>query len=760
MGPMRVMIIDDDDVDRERLCRMLYGTNSQVEIIEAASADESLERLHAVKVDCVLLDYHLGNARGTDLLGELQKTSSKHCPIIMITGNTNERVAIEAVRQGVYDYLPKASLDRSQLNAAIEGGLRWAQLRTELRESEHRFQRLSESLPQLIWTCRPDGACNYLSRQWTQYTGESPQVLLERGPWSRVHADERQSALSTWNACLRSGNEFRAELRIRRKDDAYRWFDVRIVPTRDNEHQILEWIGCNTDVHENRILTQAFRRQAKMLDLAHDPILAWTKDGGIEFWNHGCEQLYGYSSAEALGQNSHELLHSEFPGSFQEFEAQLKNTGLWSGELRQKNKDGQAVVVSSRHQLIQVGGRSLVLEAHRDVTLQKKAAELQARSQKMEALGTLAGGIAHDFNNILFAITGHCNLAKEELPPEHPAQQNLTEIGHASERATQLVRRVLQFARQEEPKRAVVALEPVVSEALNLMRASLPAMIALRFRSTPGVSAVSADATQIHQIVVNLVTNAAHAIGSRAGTIKIALDEVVADRLRNDRPQLTEERYVCLSVTDDGCGIEPQDLKRIFDPFFTTKPVGQGTGLGLSAVHGIVSAHQGAIDVESTPGAGTTFRAYFPAIRTAAAQHSPSCKPTAAGRGQHILYVDDEVIVADLMKIVLNRLGYRVTSFTDPEQALRAFSDHPAAFELAITDLSMPCFSGFELARALRAIRQDIPVVLTTGFLTTEDEATARSIGIQQILLKPDVASELPGCLERIFATAGQPQQS
>ena len=756
----RVLIADDDDVDRERVRRMLIGIVPPMEIIEAASADETLQQLSTGKVDCLLLDYQLGTTNATDLYTKLASTTSRHTPVIVITGNANERTAIEAVRQGVYDYLSKASLSRSQLGSAIEGSMQWARLRAQLRESEQRFEQLAESLPQLVWTCRPDGTCDYLSRQWSEYTGVPVDKLMAAGKAEYTHVDDRAVTAEAWRRAIDCGIEYRTEMRLRGADGRYRWFDARGVPIRNARGQIIKWVGSNSDIDENRTLSEALSRHAMMLDLAQDPIFAWTNEAGIEFWNRGCEQLYGYTSHEALGASSHGLLKTLFPIPLEQFSAELHRYGHWSGEVRHTTQDGRHVIVSSRHQMLRVGDHALVLESNRDITAQKKAEALQLQTQKMDSLGTLAGGVAHDFNNILLAISGHCSLAARAIDGGHPAQQYLGEISQASERAAQLVRRILLFARREEPKRERVKLEDIASEALKLMRASLPAMIDIRMSYGSGLGAISADSAQIHQVLVNLLTNSAHAIGNRVGHIEVSVSAVKGAQLKTEHPDLIEDEYICLAVCDDGCGIEPDILKCIFDPFFTTKSVGQGTGLGLSAVHGIVASHRALIDVKSKPGVGTTFTIFFPEAGSTAKNVLDAKQAYRRGNGEHILYVDDEIVIAKLMATILNRLNYRVTCFSDPEHALAAFQAGPLTYQAIVTDLSMPHMSGFALARAIRKISPDVPILLTSGYVNPEDELAAKELGITEILLKPDSIDRLSAALERALGGGDSTESS
>lgn len=388
-----------------------------------------------------------------------------------------------------------------------------------------------------------------------------------------------------------------------------------------------------------------------------------------------------------------------------------------------------------------------------DVTARRQAEEALHHAQKIEALGTLAGGIAHDFNNILLAIAGNTRLAMQELPADHPVQNGLFEISKASARATDLVNRILTFSRQSECRREILQLQPAVEEAIKLLRATLPAMLEISCNFAEGLPPVRADATQIHQIIVNLVTNAAHAIGDgQAGCITISLDE--AHVAQGGAPQLKAGRYVRLSVADTGSGMDSATLDRAFDPFFTTKPVGRGTGLGLSVVDGIMRNHEGSVIVTSEPGRGATFRLYFPAaepVGEARSTQEEVTTPEAKGRGRRVMYIDDEEALVYLMTRVLQKSGYQVAGFSDAEQALQALRERPRDFDVVVTDLSMPGMSGFHVARAIQEIRRELPVVVTSGYVRAEDRDTAREVGVRDLVLKPDTVEELARVLEKVF---------
>jgi PAS domain S-box-containing protein len=392
-----------------------------------------------------------------------------------------------------------------------------------------------------------------------------------------------------------------------------------------------------------------------------------------------------------------------------------------------------------------------------EITQQKRAEEMLLRSQKLESLGTLAGGIAHDFNNILLVIRGNAMLATEEIPANHPAQQSLLEISKGARRAMDLVRQILAFSRPQDQKRQTLQLETVVVEAVKLMRSTIPAMIELRSNFAADLPPVSVDPTHVHQIIVNLITNAAHAIGSRAGIVEVGLRAVdIGDESLTIR-RLMPGRYVVLDVKDDGAGMDLETKTRVFDPFFTTKPVGQGTGLGLSVVDGIVRGHGGGISLYSEVGKGTVFHIYFPiAAKGEEAEKPRLATPVPHGENRHVLYVDDEESLVSLVTRNLTRLGYKVTGFTDSEAALREFASGPGNFDAIVTDLAMPRLSGFELLRQVLTLRPNIPAVMTSGYLRPEDEEMAQQIGVKQLILKPNTTEELGFALDTILRNAGK----
>jgi signal transduction histidine kinase len=395
-----------------------------------------------------------------------------------------------------------------------------------------------------------------------------------------------------------------------------------------------------------------------------------------------------------------------------------------------------------------------------DIEERERAARERARledklrhAQKMEAIGTLAGGIAHDFNNILAGIIGFAELGLHEVANPLSADQHFREILKASQRARDLVRQILAFSRQREQDRQPIELSDTVKEALKLLRATIPVSIDIVSKIEEGTPTVLADSTQVHQIVTNLVTNAWHAIGNKPGTITVRVNNFPVDEdFARANPDLRPGRYVRLSISDNGSGIPAEMLGRIFEPFFTTKGPDEGTGLGLSVVHGLMKSFDGAITVYSNAGEGTTLNLFFPALEFGAAPAKPEEFPEPRGHGERILFVDDEAVLTMLGGRFLTRLGYTPITQTDPRAAIALFKDQP--FDVVITDLTMPHFSGIDFARCLWEIRPDARVVLTTGYSATLDCKRAQELGFSDLLLKPYTVHGLGETLQRVLKAA------
>jgi PAS domain S-box-containing protein len=432
-------------------------------------------------------------------------------------------------------------------------------------------------------------------------------------------------------------------------------------------------------------------------------------------------------------------------------------TWLWNlseGRVVQRAPDGRA---------LRMVGTNRDITERIDADAARQALEAQLReSQKMEAIGTLAGGIAHDFNNILGAILGNVTLARDDIGRSHPAQASLLQIKRAAGRARGLVQQILAFSRRQPQALTLQALGPLMSEAVALLRSTLPAHVRLDTRLCATPMQVNVDATQIEQVLINLCTNAWHALQGRAGRVGVGAESVVFDAVEVRRlGGLPAGRYAHLWVSDDGCGMDPATQARIFEPFFTTKPVGQGTGLGLAVAHGIAATHGGAITVQSEVGVGSTFHLYLPlteAVPNAGAPDAPSSAwgslgaLAETGQGQHVLCVDDDEVMLVVVERLLQRFGYRVTCHSDPRRALAALREAPQSFDLLLSDFNMPQCSGLELARAAARVRADLPVVISSGYITEALSAEMRQAGVRGVINKERTVEELGALVATVLA--------
>jgi PAS domain S-box-containing protein len=517
------------------------------------------------------------------------------------------------------------------------------------------------------------------------------------------------------------------------------------------------------DVTERRRAEEGLSRLAAIVASSEDAIVGRTLDGTIQTWNTGAERLYGFTASEALGRSIRMLVPPDRLGELERInEALRRGEPVPQFETVRLKKNGTPVEVSLSLSLIRdPGGVTLGVSAiARDVTERKRLESQIRRAQKMEAIGTLAGGIAHDFNNLLSAMIGYAEMAGDELPAGSRAAESLEEVLAAGKRAKELVRQILTFSRQAEQERKPIQLHLVIKEALKLVRASLPATIEIRqaIRETAGV--VLADPIQMHQVIMNLCANAEHAMRPAGGVLEVRLEATDVDAAYAAcHPPLRPGPHVRLTVRDTGHGMDAKVVERIFDPFFTTKEPGEGTGMGLAMVHGIVTDHAGAVSVESAPGRGTRFQICLPRCPDAEAREAPQEQPGRGAR-ERILVVDDEPSLAYLWGEMLERSGYRSVGFTSSLEALEAFQRSPGSFDLALIDQTMPQLTGDRLAREMLRLRPHFPIILCSGVGQTPLQDAAEALGVRAFLPKPLARRDLVLAVQRILHEHGVTRSS
>ena len=533
-------------------------------------------------------------------------------------------------------------------------------------------------------------------------------------------------------------------------------------PIRNDQGDIIGVVLVFHDDTEKRqmekTLKKSERRYKLLFESAGDGIYVHDFEGQILDVNQiHCDRL-GYSREEFSEMKLTDFLSSENSALMQERLNMLNQLGHIVFESNHIKRDGSILPIETSSRVIEYEEKPAVLAIIRDISDRKRIEEEKAKlesqlqqAQKMESIGTLAGGIAHDFNNILSPIMIHSEMSMMDLPPESPLQHNLREIFKAGERARDLVKQILIFSRKREGDRAAVRITPILKEVLKMLRSSIPTTIDIQQNLEAESDTVLADPTQVHQIMLNLGTNAAYAMRENGGALIVGLvQEDLDSKAAAQYPELKPGSYLKLIVGDTGSGIDGETMKRIFEPYFTTKGPGEGTGMGLALIHGIVKSYGGDIIVESDLGKGTTFNVYLPRIEA----EIPSVVEIAAKlpRGtERILFVDDEKVAVDAIQPILGNLGYKVTARTSSIEALEAFRHNPDAFDGVITDMTMPNMTGDILAKELLKIRPDIPIILCTGFSEQIDEKKAKEMGISAFVMKPIVMSEIANTIREVL---------
>jgi two-component system, cell cycle sensor histidine kinase and response regulator CckA len=681
-----ILIVDDCLEDRETYRRyLLQEPDNRYAILESESGEGGLELCQELQPDGILLDYLLPDLNGLEFLSSLQEMSNGDPPpIVMITGQGDEIVAVEAMKAGARDYLVKGQINSKNLRLAVQHAIENAQLRQQLKRSEAALHQKEE-----------------------QYRTE-----LER------HVQDRTAELVLTNEALAVANE---ELQIA--------------------------------VNELQVTEQKIREQAALLEIATDAILVRDLEHRIRFWNRGAENLFGWRAEEVMLKNANEILYREILPDLQTALKTVIEEGEWQGELHKVTKDGKDIIVASRWTLARDAGGEpkAILTVDTDITEKKQLGSQFRRAQRLESLGTLAGGIAHDLNNMLTPILASSELLQKRIPKNDILSQKLLKIiENSSERGANLVQQVLSFTRGEEGQRTNLSVAYSIAEIKQIINQIFPKFIEFTTNIPTDIWAISGDATQLHQVLINLAVNARDAMPN-GGELNITATNLVIDETfarMNIEARVGE--YVCINVSDTGAGIPPEVLERIFEPFFTTKEIGKGTGLGLSTAIGIIKSHHGFVTVSSQVGKGTQFKLFFPAVTEV--QSSPVADlDLPMGNGELILIVDDEPNIREITQISLETNNYKTIVASDGIEAIAKYSQHRNEVALVIMDMMMPSMGGATAIRTLQKINPQVKIVAISGVATTETLAQTAGNGVKAFLSKPCNSQELLTTLHRIL---------
>ena len=512
------------------------------------------------------------------------------------------------------------------------------------------------------------------------------------------------------------------------------------------------------DITERRRAAQERNRLLAAIDQLVETIVVTDDQGRIEYVNPAFERSTGYSRGEVLGRD---LLfvhpHALDDGLGESLWDVLRAGLVWTGRIQTRRKDGRMFREDCTISPVRDASASVAnfVAVKHDVTRELELEKQLRHAQKLESIGTLAGGIAHDINNVLATVTNYTELAQQSLTPGSHAHEDLEEVQVAVRRGKVLVDQILTFSRRAELPKEVIDIGPAVRDAVGLLRGSIPPTVRTDLQLEPSAVWVLANVSQIQQIVINLASNALQAMGESGGALGIRLsDERLGGRQAARHATLSPGKYAVLRVTDTGIGMDAETQARAFEPFFTTKPLGEGTGMGLSVVHGIVSEHGGELALRSEVGQGTEVVVYLPRAEVATEART-SLPRASSATSQHILLVDDEIILVSSVQRLLQKLGYRVTAVDNPVEALELVSLDPLGYACVLTDQAMPQLSGMQLAQRVRRLRRDLPVVLCTGYGASIDAHEARAAGISAVLAKPFQRNELAEALRQALDESG-----
>ena len=632
-----------------------------------------------------------------------------------------------------------------------------------LRESEGKYRLLIENQKDMLVKFDPESRLQFVSPSYCDTFGKTQEKLLGKKFIPLINEDYRKVVEEAIASVFKPPYSAQVEVCAMTKE-GWRWQEWHNTAILNKDNEVEGVVAVGRDIDERKQAETALIKSEKQFKDLFNSItdLIYTHDleGRFISLNLAVQKAFGYEYEEFIGHKASDLMKPELRLLFDsEYLGALKMQGNQEGISSYLTKNGEKIYIEYHSSMVHPDGEEPYISGTgRDVTervlSERKVAKLQeqlTQAQKMESIGTLAGGIAHDFNNILFPIFGYLEMILTDIAEDSPLRGQLVEVLNGAKRARDLVQQILTFSRQKDHEMKALEVHLVIREALQLIKSSLPSTIEISKNIKTDCGLVMADSSQIRQVVMNLCTNAYHAMEKTGGKLTVYLKEVELALKDLKDPAMIPGKYVCLTVADTGIGVEQNIINRIFDPYFTTKETGKGTGMGLSITHGIVKSHGGHISVYSEPGKGTEFKVYLPMIKKQEETAKVETETLIQKGDERILLVDDQNLIVDMEKQMLERLGYHITPRTSSIEALEAFRANPDTFDLVITDMTMPNMTGDQLAGELIKIRSDIPIILCTGFSELISKEKAEALGIKGFLLKPVVIKDLSSVIREVL---------
>jgi PAS domain S-box-containing protein len=750
---LSLLQIEDNEDDAFLIQRALIKEGYRLVSKRIETKNELSHALDERTWDVVLSDYAMPHFNGLEALKIVLKHASDP-PFIIVSGEIGEELAVRLLKTGADDYIRKDNLVRlgQAVKRAIEQReIRLKKIETEkaLIESEERFKAIADYTHDWeIWIA-PNGSIKWLNsavERITNYTREEYMSLgkaLDQRLKQIIHDEDQAFVIHSLSDGLKnqgSGNDI--HFRMITKNGLSKWCSMSYQPIYSAQGEFLGIRNSIRDISERKKaeadLETSEERYRLLFEKSPLGIVQYDKTGVIIDGNENFAAIIDTPKEQFVGLNILQLMPE---GEARNAVKDALTTGLgqFEGEFRTINGKNNIYIRAIHGSITDKKGNILgmvgILE---DTSKQVKLERRLIQTQKLESIGNLASGIAHDFNNLLFPIIALSDMLLDDLPEGSKAHKKVSDILKAGNRGKELVKQILTFSHKSDSKKITVPFQQIVKEALKLSRSTIPSNIVVSSEINKDCGLVKANPSQLHQIVMNLITNAYHAVENSSGTINIRLHEITVEKdLQNE--SFKPGTYAKLSVSDTGTGIDPAILGKIFEPYFTTKEKGKGTGLGLSTVYGIIKDHQGNISVNSEPGKGSTFSVYLPLIKRSL-KEQPDNKKTKNflyTGNERILLLDDDDSIVHTLEQMLGRMGYHITAMTNSLEALETFETNPQRFDLVITDITMPKMTGDQFAQALISIRPDIPVILTTGFSDRLNQKEAEQLGIKAFLMKP-----------------------
>lgn len=714
-GKIHVLLVEDSATDALIVEDELRHTvDRPFSVVQLVQLNEALIRLEVEHFDVVLLDLGLPDSSGFETFARLHNAAPE-VPIVVLSGQDDEELGIKAVQAGAQDYLVKGRLGEQILPRSIRYAIERQRAARTLSDCQERYRLLIERSPD-AYLVQSDGEIVFANAASLKLFGADHLDQLLGRSFLKTVSPEFHGLISkrVQNGQTNGSNPPIEVLGTRLDGTA-----VAVQGTSNPlvyEGKLAIQVVLH-DITEQKLAEGRLREQAKLLDLTQDAIMVRDMSNRVEFWNHGAENLYGWTAAEVQGQDASSFLYPDEPAVVVAARAVLIEKGKWSGECKHTCKDQSVVRVRTRWTLVRddSGAPKSILIINTDITEQKKIEEQFLRAQRLESIGTLASGVAHDLNNILVPILMAAPLLRDNMPAEE-REKLLGIVQSSAERGASIVKQVLTFARGADGDR--VLLQPIylVQEIAKIAQETFPKSVTVGTNYPEDLWTIVADPTQLHQVLLNLCINARDAMPT-GGTLTLTLENFeVDDHYASMTPGAKAGPHVLLQVKDSGIGIPSDTIGKIFDPFFTTKELGQGTGLGLSTAIGIVKSHGGFMGVYSEVGRGTSFKVFLPANRNElTAVPAPEAAPLPPANGELLLIVDDERPILQVAQTLLESHGYRVLTAGDATEALAIFALRMNEIDVVLTDLAMPIMDGIALIRTLKQMKPDVRVIASTG---------------------------------------------